>query len=222
MLKDLSCTITDPAGFDVGATPADILLSVELNEQRFTRHTLAGMRLNVGAYRGGRPIAEASGAMSCLTPKAHARLRGSHRATTNLPRQGKASVAADARALPSKVGRALASDVLITEPATLEQTLVFDVRVDTTHPTLFDHPLDHLPGMLQLEAIRQAALYTATAGDRAAPSIVTWSTTFLRYGGLDRPTQCKTRREGDGGDIGLRVSVEQLDHTLAEARLSLR
>ena len=222
VLKDLSCTITDLSALDVGTTPADILLSVELNEQRFTRNALAGMRLNVQAYRRGQAVATASGSMSCLTPKAHARLRASHRAAASLPRQGEARVATDARVPPNRVGRTLSDDVLITEPVTLEQTLVFDVRVDTTHPTLFDHPLDHLPGMLQLEAIRQAALYTATAGGRAAQSIVTWSTSFLRYGDLDRPTRCRARRELELDDAVLRVSLEQLGVTLSEARLSLR
>ena len=30
------------------------------------------------------------------------------------------------------------------------------VVVDLSHPTMFDHPLDHVPGMLQMEVVRQA------------------------------------------------------------------
>jgi hypothetical protein len=223
VLKDLSCAIADWSGFEVGTTPADILLTVDLDERRFARNTLAGMRLSVQARRGGRLIAKASGAMSCLTPRAHARLRASHRPATNLSWQGEARAATAARVAPSRVGRELASDVLLNEPITHGETLVFDVRVDTTHPTLFDHPLDHLPGMLQLEAIRQATLYAATSGGGHGPrSIAAWSTSFLRYGDLDRSTQCKTRREHGSGGAEMRASLEQLGTTIAEATLLLR
>ncbi|WP_442819295.1 AfsA-related hotdog domain-containing protein [Streptomyces sp. NBC_01236] len=33
----------------------------------------------------------------------------------------------------------------------------WQLRVDTTHPALFDHLVDHAPGILLLEAARQAA-----------------------------------------------------------------
>ncbi|MDP5225707.1 MULTISPECIES: ScbA/BarX family gamma-butyrolactone biosynthesis protein [Arthrobacter] len=33
---------------------------------------------------------------------------------------------------------------------------VWPLVVDTAHPAFFDHPLDHVPGMLLLEAVRQA------------------------------------------------------------------
>jgi hypothetical protein len=39
--------------------------------------------------------------------------------------------------------------------------------VDETHPSFYDHPLDHLPGPLLAEAMRQGALVTAA---RAVPT----------------------------------------------------
>lgn len=41
--------------------------------------------------------------------------------------------------------------------------------VDDTHPVMFDHPLDHLPGMLLLEAGRQAG-FTATEAIAGLPA----------------------------------------------------
>ncbi|WP_260845011.1 AfsA-related hotdog domain-containing protein [Streptomyces sp. SLBN-31] len=44
----------------------------------------------------------------------------------------------------------------------------WQLRVDTRHPVLFDHIVDHVPGMLLIEAARQAA--TATLGHTTLPS----------------------------------------------------
>ncbi|ROV65295.1 AfsA/ScbA [Streptomyces globisporus] len=55
--------------------------------------------------------------------------------------------------------------------------------VDTAHPVLFDHPVDHAPGMLLLEAARQAA--RAVGGATAA--VIGMRTNFVRYVELDAP-----------------------------------
>ncbi|MFC1431095.1 ScbA/BarX family gamma-butyrolactone biosynthesis protein [Streptacidiphilus sp. N1-3] len=60
-----------------------------------------------------------------------------------------AQVDVEARA----VGRRDRGDVLL---ATLPDGQGWEVVVDFGHPTYFDHPSDHLPGMVLLEAMRQA------------------------------------------------------------------
>lgn len=57
------------------------------------------------------------------------------------------------------------------------------LRIDPTHPVLFDHPVDHAPGMLLLEAARQAA--HAASGRPSA--VVGMKAEFLRYTEFDSP-----------------------------------
>lgn len=67
------------------------------------------------------------------------------------------------------------------------------LRADTAHPVLFDHPVDHAPGMLLLEAARQAAQAVA-APEAALP--VSMDAVFFRYAELDAPC----RIEADPGE----------------------
>jgi 2-oxo-3-(phosphooxy)propyl 3-oxoalkanoate synthase len=60
---------------------------------------------------------------------------------------------------PQIVGRTRPENVVIGEPARLDGGAASAaIVVDVSHPTIFDHPLDHLPGGLILEACRQLSL----------------------------------------------------------------
>ncbi|WP_405881714.1 AfsA-related hotdog domain-containing protein [Streptomyces sp. NBC_00169] len=64
----------------------------------------------------------------------------------------------------------------------------WQLRTDTRHPVLFDHPVDHIPGMVLLEAARQAT--TAHLGHPTLP--LTLTTTFTNYAELDTPCHLQT------------------------------
>lgn len=71
---------------------------------------------------------------------------------------------------PGSVGRTRTENVVIGAPVhagdgSASAPLVVDIR----HATLFDHPLDHLPGGLIIEAARQLSLAIA---DSRAPNLV--------------------------------------------------
>ncbi len=66
------------------------------------------------------------------------------------------------------------------------------MRVPTTHPSMFDHPQDHLPGMVITEAARQLALYTALHTHALSPTRTLptdLDVTFTRFGELEQDTQ---------------------------------
>ncbi|MDO0939458.1 AfsA-related hotdog domain-containing protein [Streptomyces sp. DG2A-72] len=65
----------------------------------------------------------------------------------------------------------------------------WQLRVDTRHPVLFDHPTDHVPGMVLLEAARQAT--AATAGRPVIPLDIT--SEFKRYAELHTPCLIEAR-----------------------------
>ena len=60
---------------------------------------------------------------------------------------------------PQIVGRTRPENVVIGEPVPLGGSAASaPIVVDVSHPTIFDHPLDHLPGGLIIEACRQLSL----------------------------------------------------------------
>jgi hypothetical protein len=60
----------------------------------------------------------------------------------------------------------------------------WQLRVDTHHPIYFDHPSDHVPGILLLEAAKQAA---HTVRHPRAGTAEAMETVFHRYVELDAP-----------------------------------
>ncbi|GAA0598558.1 hypothetical protein HPO96_21265 [Kribbella sandramycini] len=78
------------------------------------------------------------------------------------------------------VGRGDTGNVVLSPT---EDAHTWQLRVDTTHRVLFDHPHDHIPGMVLLEAAAQAA-------QACLPVPVTttgFDTQFFRYVEFDQP-----------------------------------
>lgn len=126
---------------------------------------------------------------------------------------------------PRRVGRRQAENVVLLEPVVTGRDVRARLRVAGGHPSLFDHAQDHLPGMVLMEAGRQAALLAAEEVDRlrADQLIVNrLSASFHAYSELDRPVTVVARRpengRGPGGDtIDVLVAFEQAGRTVAEA-----
>jgi 2-oxo-3-(phosphooxy)propyl 3-oxoalkanoate synthase len=103
------------------------------------------------------------------------------------------------------------------------------VVVDLSHPVMFDHPLDHVPGMLQMEVIRQAGIAGAERADGVAPAAVGLRSIELRcdsFGELDLPTEVACRLEPpvdaavDRSRLHASCGLWQHDRLLAEADAS--
>ncbi|MFE1289773.1 ScbA/BarX family gamma-butyrolactone biosynthesis protein [Streptomyces sp. NPDC058751] len=91
--------------------------------------------------------------LDVLSPAAYAGLRGDRLdPPTGLPPLPEALP-------PPVVGRLDVRDVVLGVPAARSGRggHTWQLRVDPSHPALFDHPVDHVPAMLLLEAARQAA-----------------------------------------------------------------
>jgi hypothetical protein len=113
------------------------------------------------------------------------------------------------RTTPSRVGRTHVEDVLLNAA---EDGLV----LDSAHKWLFDHPTDHIPGMLIIEAARQA-FALGRGGDPAFDYI---NARFFSYGELHEPVQLvtSTLNISDGGGCSFRF--HQSERTLAVVDLS--
>jgi hypothetical protein len=181
----LSCSVEPDtlaaAGSDPGQ-PVELTITHDPFEKR--RSGLARLTSHVRAAWCGRTLGTAHVRYTAYPPALYDRLRGEHADARE----------AFARALPPGqpvdpvfVGRTDPHDVVLAEDTTHPGTGSrehWGLRADTGHTVLFDHPHDHIPGMILLEAASQA-VQAGAAPVRVVP--VGFDATFSRYVELDEP-----------------------------------
>ncbi|WP_338784213.1 ScbA/BarX family gamma-butyrolactone biosynthesis protein [Streptomyces sp. DG1A-41] len=167
----------DPGALPTGSDSAEVELLVTHPQVKRRRLGSVHLTSHVEATLAGKPIGTATLRYSAHPPAIYNRLRGDYVDAAR----------AFARSLPltppvpaSHVGRSNTDNVVLS-PTPGNHTWL--LRVDTSHRVLFDHPHDHIPGMVLLEAAGQAA-QVATMPRAMVP--VDFDTTFYRYVEFDQ------------------------------------
>jgi hypothetical protein len=93
--------------------------------------------------------------------------------------------------VPDLVGAPEAQYVLLSGPA---GGTSFELSLDTTNPVYFDHPLDHVPGMVVLEAALQAFRAHAQDPTHVPRAVVV---DFLQHTELTRPVRIELEADAD-------------------------
>lgn len=91
---------------------------------------------------------------------------------------------------PYLVGRHRPENVILLEPENCGTVSSATLSVPGDHPSLFDHPQDHIPGMVLVEAGRQLALYAAREQLGVAASktrVRAVDAAYRRFGELETP-----------------------------------
>ena len=165
-------TTSQPAG----SKPDDlfIVVSCKTNNHR-TNRRLTGLRLDMDIRSGGRSIGTGATDFEWIAPAVYRRLRGDH-----------AQAVHEQPALPApvpavRVGRAADSEVVLA--ATTEPRR-WQLRNDFSNKILYDHAVDHVPGLVLIEAAHQAARLVTSPGAFLPHSV---TTTFDRYVEFDSP-----------------------------------
>ncbi|MET9496595.1 ScbA/BarX family gamma-butyrolactone biosynthesis protein [Streptomyces sp. NPDC006552] len=180
------------------------------------------LQMHVACSKGSRRTAQLGGlAMSVTLRRGEVRVGSVHTSFRNYSTALYQRVrgpyadldASVARALPlapptapAAVGRGDFGDVVLSPTDT---PLHSQLRVDLGHPVLFDHPVDHVPGMLLLEAARQAA-HAATAPHPMIP--VAMDAAFARYTELDAPCWIHIDALPDDAEGRVRLLVSALQN----------
>ncbi|MGW6918824.1 ScbA/BarX family gamma-butyrolactone biosynthesis protein [Kitasatospora sp. NPDC054939] len=216
-LDELSYRV-DPAALAVTAGPASLMLRIGCQDVRMRYGRLFSLRIHTELERDGRPLGQGSVQLRVLTPAAYARLRGGvHRAAAGGRTAAPGVPAVPATpTVPELVGREQPQDVVLS-PARPPDG--WWLRTDVRHPVLFDQPLDHVPGMLVLEAARQAA-QRLHYPEPVAP--VELAASFSGFIELDRPCLVRAADEPAGRErqrSAIRVVLEQDGRTAAECRV---
>ncbi|MFF3751684.1 ScbA/BarX family gamma-butyrolactone biosynthesis protein [Streptomyces sp. NPDC002018] len=182
LLRDLSLTV-EPSHLTIDGAPASLELDVFCPQIRRRGGELAGLRYETVVRRDGRTVATGGASFLSVSPAVYRRLRGERASRSDVRRPP-----LTAPVPPRTVGRSSPDDVVLS-PAGEERTWL--LRVDTGHPVLFDHPVDHIPGMVLLEAARQAANSALRGGVRV---LTGFTAEFPRFAELDVPCRIGVRR----------------------------
>ena len=219
MVRTFNGNGADTAAWLPGPEPADLLLDVRVPREHRHDGRTVGLDMVLEISRAGLPLMTVDGSFSWTDARSWAVLRDRFRAGIGLgDYRGPAPLRQ--RAGPAAVGRQDARNVVIGPPARSGggRTLAALVA-DTAHPSLFDHPLDHVPGSLLLEAARQLAVSRAPA---AVPMAV--RSTFDRFVELDLPCECVAECPGaaDGSaPATVLVTVRQAGGVAARIEVDL-
>ncbi|MFE9251235.1 ScbA/BarX family gamma-butyrolactone biosynthesis protein [Streptomyces sp. NPDC007088] len=169
----------EPEALETGAAMAtDIELRVACRDVVHRMGRLASMNMEVEVVREGLRIGSAQTRFVNHAPAPYNRLRGPY---ADLASAVERALPTPPPSPPARVGRTTPADVVLSPTNSARRS---QLRVDLGHPVLFDHPVDHAPGMLLLEAVRQAA---QAAVRPAAVCAVAMDVVFARYTELDAP-----------------------------------
>ncbi|MFF2045443.1 ScbA/BarX family gamma-butyrolactone biosynthesis protein [Kitasatospora sp. NPDC058170] len=215
LMWDLGYT-TRPRQLSIGAAPTDLTITAEVTAQPRKTRTTVDFMLTTTLLRGDHVAATGYTKFTTVPPATYRRLRGPQRAAHQDPHpdplappmsQPMSQLTSQPMSqpepmplAPGTVGRIDPRDVILAptgEPDTWRLT------PNPRHPILFDHANDHIPGMVLLEAARQAtnALTTPTTITPTGAAI-----TYHRYAEHDQPTVV-TARFTPGDDANALVTT---------------
>ncbi|XVV32878.1 ScbA/BarX family gamma-butyrolactone biosynthesis protein (plasmid) [Streptomyces sp. CA-100214] len=175
LLEELSLSV-QPEQLEVAQTPAALDLEVQCKEVKTRGSRLIGLCYETTVMREGRLAASGRISFGCISPAVYRRLRPERVFGAEY-----GPIPLTAPVAPQSVGRTSPADVVLSPTGEPNH---WQLRVDTRHPVLFDHQVDHIPGMVLLEAARQGA--TAVLG--GSPVLpLGLECEFKKYADLDRP-----------------------------------
>ncbi|ASU78656.1 hypothetical protein CDG81_10645 [Actinopolyspora erythraea] len=134
----------------LSSRPLEIGMEVTCTEHQHEQGAVTGFTVEADLLRGTTFLGAGRVVLRLLSPESYRRLRG-----------GRVRPPTDLSPLPDPLPAAIAGrlnehDVVLGVPDHATAAHTWQLRVDPTHPVLFDHPCDHVPSMVLLEAARQA------------------------------------------------------------------
>ncbi|MEU5899717.1 ScbA/BarX family gamma-butyrolactone biosynthesis protein [Streptomyces venezuelae] len=179
VMQDMTVT-THPEHLTIGSTPTNLTLHTTLSRPgRSPQFTITLTITNPE----GQTLSTGHGHFTCISPAAYHRMRtASNPDNTTDPTTHtlKALVHTPTDQDPSLYGRVHSRDLVLTPT---HQPLTYRLNPHPEHPVLFDHDGDHLPGMVLIEAARQA-----TYPHPPTTQLTHTHTVFHRYVELTTPT----------------------------------
>ncbi len=188
VMSGLQAEVIDLDALRQGDAPAELVIDVPFGGERIDgRGRVRGYNLRgVGAI-DGRPAIDFCGDALLIPEALYERVR-------SVRVEGEPEIPpAPLPVEPARVGRRSSRNVVVGDAAYSEGELRCALLADPSHPSFFDHPLDHVPGMLMLETARQAALlHVGELGWPPAETVLdACEARFTQYAALSPPATCR-------------------------------
>ncbi|OFI39444.1 hypothetical protein BIU82_14025 [Arthrobacter sp. SW1] len=190
------------------SVPTQLSVDLQLRDVKLSAGRPASLSVEARFTVDGETIGEGSAGARIVTPAGYERFRRS--AAVGRPACGGELLEASA------VGHASARNVMLGREV---RPGVWPLRVDTSHPIFFDHPLDHVPGMLLIEAARQAV--RAATGCPGA-DFACFEAEFVKIVELADPAELAVSLPGPGSQDLFEVRVLNDGEVLMLLRAAIR
>ena len=225
ILKRWSMSLRPDAQVDL-KRPGELVMQVHTAGVQAPGGRLRGLTYSMDMTVDGQDVGTTSMDVGYLPTEVYHHLRSDHEG-----RSPARSDAAHLRAVdrdepvvaPHTVGRQLPDNVLLIEQSADRH---YRIRRAFDHSSLFDHPQDHLPGLVMTDAARQAAVHS-TAADTGLPAaqltVTGFDGSFSRYAEVDRPTELTvTSTTPDvAGGFAVEVLAQQADAVITRFSIAL-
>ena len=172
VIRELHFDLDPPAAPEAKGEATDVLLVVQADKVRrdATTGQVEAMALSATYLADGRPFAGSGGSARLFDDTGYATLRAGTR-TPQVPQTAQDAQGSDASQVSREALAATGAPLLRPRPEQVGVIRAEDVALgrsnggdwsvsaaDPRHPFFYDHAVDHLPGMLMLEAARQFAV----------------------------------------------------------------
>ncbi|MDQ8045140.1 MAG: ScbA/BarX family gamma-butyrolactone biosynthesis protein [Solirubrobacteraceae bacterium] len=218
--------VADRPGLLIGAAPAQAHVTVEAVGEKRRGDDLVGLTFDMRVSFGDQVVFTETMAIQWMPGGAWDRVRSRGREALGV--EGRPLPALPRSLQPASVGRGHAQNVVLGDLRHTATGVDAEVLVDRGHAALFDHELDHVPGMLIFEALRQTAFVAVHERVGYSPARLTLDraqVAFTRFGEFELPTRASAEvvapRDGGGGEVRLRITQDGVPIAEAEASVGV-
>ncbi|PTR25000.1 A-factor biosynthesis hotdog protein [Rhodococcus sp. OK519] len=196
----------------IGSSAAEVVIDARVTEHARRGGRLSAFSVDVDFRVDGVVAGSGMAVAGVLTPDDYARIRWSG---DRAPTVGR--IPQPLSVPPSTVCVPDARAVVLGAHPSGDGGGRWLLRVDPTHPVLFDHPSDHVPGVVILEAARQSARLRL---GWSCADVESLELRFRRFLELDEPTTVSTElRPGEDGCVD--IEFAQWGETKASGTIRL-
>ncbi|GAB1688976.1 AfsA-related hotdog domain-containing protein [Krasilnikovia sp. M28-CT-15] len=205
--------------------PAELAMTVRTRGRQLVGQRTGGLSYGIGMSIDGIAVGDVTIDVAYLSAETYTYLRNRGRRGAAPSSDDVAAVASNV--IPARVGRRDPANVLLRDAVVDAGEAVATVRPAVDNPSTFDHPQDHVPGMVLTDAARQLCVLAGPRLTGAAPERTTmagFDLSFARYAELDSPVEVRVHPGGDPDPVlaaalpevrAWQVSVHQHDAVIA-------
>ena len=159
-------------------------------------------------------------AVAVLTDEGYAYLRGPRSTRGGAAELGRAAAPRQGLVDAVAVARSRAENVVVADPRHGADGSTARLEPAFANASMFDHPQDHVPAMVLVEAVRQLVVHRALAGHDVppAPGALSLAARFLAFVELDAVAELRLTAVGTGRSV-VRVLDQAAGTELAELRM---